>query len=135
MLRRLVLCGVAVCVSLFAGCEAALVTAPVHGKVTVDGKPAERGVISFTASDPKTLPAELAIQNGEYKGDVPPGPKAVSVRVMKKVGEKKEFPGSPDSAMREEIREVHLDASAASLSFDVPAGGGEFNPPDFKSKK
>jgi hypothetical protein len=63
---------------LFAGCGS---LATVSGEVSVDGKAAEKGVISFVPADGPGEPATASIENGRYEIRTSPGNKRVQISV------------------------------------------------------
>jgi hypothetical protein len=84
-LRVLVL---AVCAAfpagLLSGCGPSAAT--VSGEVTYDGKPVEKGFITFIPADGKGKDGGGEIIAGRYRAtDLPPGPKVVKVIGVKKV--------------------------------------------------
>ena len=75
---------VAVAVGLLPGCGAS--TATVSGEVTYDGQPVGDGYITFTPADGNGRDAGGEIKDGRYQvTELPPGPKLVKVRAVKKV--------------------------------------------------
>jgi len=61
----------------------------VSGKVTLDGKPVEQGVISFYPMDGKTSTTGGSIKDGTYLVKVPIGVMEVKISMPKVVGKKK----------------------------------------------
>jgi hypothetical protein len=63
---------------LLVGCgPKELVPVPVHGMVTLDGKPLREGKISFIT--PGQVPKVLDIEDGQFTGEVKPGEKRVEI--------------------------------------------------------
>jgi hypothetical protein len=79
--------------------------AKVHGEVKFDGKPIEKGTITFLPSDGKGATAGGEITNGQFSVLVPPGPKRIEVRSPKVVGQRKAF-DTPDSPTFDIIEEL-----------------------------
>ena len=120
----------ATCLLLAAGCGGASRGA-VNGKVTLDGKPVDGGMISFipeTAEQGK--PAWTDIVAGEYSLDVSRGPAVgpnrVEIRWLRKTGRK-----SPYDPHLDEMREAVPDRynSDSELRVEVKSGANQF---DFK---
>lgn len=60
------------------------------GTVTIDGKPLEKGTISFASPEDAKLglaPGIGTIENGEYEVDTRPGKKTVKISAMEEYGE------------------------------------------------
>lgn len=95
--------------------------ASVHGDVTVDGKPLEKGVITFTGPDGKSSKAN--IENGKYDLRTTPGSNRVQISAPVATGKRKEYNGP--NAPLVEITEESLPAkyhTKSELTFDVKAG-------------
>jgi hypothetical protein len=90
---------------LLAGCsdnQSAVVT----GTVNVDGKPLEKGSISFEPADGKGVTAGGEIIDGKYNvPKVSPGTMLVKIRYPKVAGKKKLY-DTPDSPTRDIFREA-----------------------------
>jgi len=99
-LRRWAGLGVLLALVLLAGCGGSKV-AEVTGTVTIDGKPVEKGAITFTpvnASTGGTGGAEIT--DGRYRATkVPVGKMKVSISATKVVGQKKVY-DTPNSPVR-----------------------------------
>jgi hypothetical protein len=125
----------AVLVLLALGCSDGLQRAPVRGRVLVDGKPLERGVINFLPVKGTTGPgAGGEIRNGKYALDARRGPMVgtnrVEIRGFRKTGRQKTVMGSP---VDEEIQAVppefndqsdlirEIKAGQNTLDFDLPS--------------
>ena len=74
-----------------SGCGPA--TGTVSGSVTVDGKPAASGVISFIPADGAGAPVTVDIQGGEYTAQAVAGSKRVQISVPVVIGQRKEYNG------------------------------------------
>jgi len=120
-----------------AGCgRSGPAEANVHGSVAFDGKPLEKGTITFLPSDGKGPTAGGEIKDGQYSFRVPPGPKRIEVRspktkavVQRKVQEGPQSPAVSDelipaiynrqSTLRKEVQlpetRIDLDLKPAPL--------------------
>lgn len=79
------------------GCSSGLPRAVVHGEVTVDDLPVERGTISFVPLDGVGDPISGPIENGRYKLLTTAGPKLVQISQPVVVDKRKEHPGADAS--------------------------------------
>jgi hypothetical protein len=86
----------------------------VTGVVTVDGKPAEHGAITFFPVDGKARTTGTKIIGGKYNANVPMGLQKVEIHVPKVIGRKKLY-NTPDSLM-EDITDESLPAKYNSQS-------------------
>ena len=112
-----------------AGCSSGPSEGEVSGNITVDGKPAEAGAISFFPLDGQGPTAGGAITGGRYSPiRLPVGNYRVEIRVSVKVGERKLY-NTPDSPVQPTFREIlptkYNDDS--ELKYDVTAGPQEKN--------
>lgn len=90
---------------IVVGCGPESKMTTVSGVVTVDGKPAEKGSISFIPVDGMTATTGAVIENGKYTSEAPLGESKVEIRVPKVVGKKKLY-DTPDSPVQEVLAEV-----------------------------
>lgn len=95
---------VGVCV-LGVGCGEQSNMARVSGTVSVDGKPVEKGSISFISMDGMSPTAGTTITDGKYSSEAPLGEAKVEIRVPKVVGKKKLY-DTPDSPVQEVLAEL-----------------------------
>jgi hypothetical protein len=79
-------------------------TFTVSGNVSLDGKPIEKGTISFVPADGKGPTAGAVIKDGAYTAKVTAGSKKVTIVAPKVVGTRKLY-DTPDSPTTEEIKE------------------------------
>jgi hypothetical protein len=109
-------------VGLLSGCDRAPAT--VRGEVIVDGKPLQRGYISYVPADEDGgVPATADVQNGTYELRTFPGNKRVQISAPVVVGTHREY-DSPDAALVE-ITEESLPEwynSKTELTFEVQPG-------------
>ena len=77
--------------SLLVGCSAP--TAPVSGRIEVDGQPLEKGTIAFAPADGRGAPVTVPIENGKYDLRLPLGNKHVQISAPKVIGKRKEYNG------------------------------------------
>jgi hypothetical protein len=97
----------ALALMLVAGCSSAKKDeVEVTGSVTIDGQPVPQGTVQFVAADGKTPTGGGVIKDGQYVAKVPPGEKKVLVLGTKVVGQEPEYPGDPNSTMRDKIETV-----------------------------
>lgn len=73
--------------------------ATVSGQVTLDGKPLEKGTVSFVPADGNSPSAVGRIEQGHYTAEVPPGPKKIEVLGFRVIGREKHDPNDPSSPM------------------------------------
>ena len=108
-------------VILVAGCSSSPY-AEVHGSVTVDGQPVEKGSIRFEPLDGKSTSEGGVIENGKYTvAKVPIGTVKVDIRVPKVTGKKQLYgPGSQEVPTYSETLPKRYNAESV-LQFDVPA--------------
>jgi hypothetical protein len=126
MLRRLLLLllGLAGLVS-GSGCGAG---ATISGEVTVDGKPLDKGFISYTSADGNGTPVTAAIRDGRYEVRTVAGRKVVLISAPVVVGQRKEHNG-PGAALID-ITEERLPPSCNSkseLTFEATSGSNTKN--------
>jgi hypothetical protein len=109
-----------------AGCSGPPTHGEVTGTVTVDGKPAPRGAVTFIPVDGKSQTAGGEIKDGRYTARVPLGLAKVEVRVPKVVGRKKLY-DTPDSPFQDVLEEVLPDRynNSTQLTLDVKPGKNE----------
>jgi hypothetical protein len=115
---------------LAAGCSGGTKMADVTGTVTVDGKPAEQGSISFIPVDGKTPTAGGEIRaGGKYSARVPLGKMKVEIRVPRQVGTKKLYddPDNPNSPVAPIFEETLPEKyhNNTELSYEVKPGKNE----------
>jgi hypothetical protein len=73
--------------SILAGCNSAPPQGTVHGKVTLNGEPAEGGLIRMVPVAGDSQPADCVIKpGGEYEITMPPGEKKVELTWRKNAG-------------------------------------------------
>ena len=94
----------------------------VRGQVTADGKPLDKGVVSFSNG---VHSATATVENGSYQLQAQPGPNRVQISAPVVVRQVKEYDG-PNAPMMDISEESLPDKynAKSDLSFDVPAGGG-----------
>ena len=106
---------------LVGGCGTSL--SSVSGTVTVDGKPLEKGAISYAPADNQGSPVTADVVSGKYELQVPSGQKFVQISAPVLVGKKKQYEG-PD-APYDEFYDESLPPkynSQTTLKFDVQPG-------------
>ena len=113
--------------ALLSGCGPA--SATVSGTVTVDGKPVERGSITYSAADEIPGTATSEITGGAYQIKTVVGKKHVMISALKVIGKRKESdaPDSPIVELTEEILPARFNTET-QLTFEVKAGA---NPKDW----
>jgi hypothetical protein len=72
-----------------SGCSKETASLEISGQATFQGKPIEKGMISFTPEDGRTSATVADIRDGRYTVRLSPGPKCVQISWMKKVAEQK----------------------------------------------
>lgn len=86
-------CIVGIILLLVVGCgPRELVPVPVHGTVTLDGKPLPDGQISFIT--PGQVPKSLPIENGRFTGEVKPGEKRIEIAAYRPARAAPDVPAS-----------------------------------------
>jgi len=111
---------------LLAGCSGNR-TAQVTGTVSVDGRPLEKGSISFIPADGKGATAGSEIKDGKYTvSKVSPGTVMVQIRYPKVTGKTKLY-DTPDSPTRDTLTEglPKKYNDNTELRFDVQPGKNE----------
>jgi hypothetical protein len=110
------------CICLLSGCSPPRGT--VTGRVTLDGQPLDKGIISFTPTDARAKENVVAdIINGQYSADVLAGPQQVQISAPKVIATRAESPAP--GAPLVEITEERLPAkyhSATELTLEVKPG-------------
>lgn len=117
-------CGCLLAVAaLVTGCSKGPPMGEVTGTITVDGKPAKIGSITFIPIDGKAVTTGAAIKEGEYTAEVPVGKVKVEIRVSKVTGEKKLYdtPNSPVQAITNEALPPKFN-DRTEIELDVKAG-------------
>ena len=102
--------------------------ATVTGTITIDGQPAQMGVVSFFAVNGDAPTAGGPIEDGSYTAKVKPGLFHVQIRVPREAGERKLY-DTPNSAVTKVWVET-LPAkynNATELQFEVKPGTNENN--------
>lgn len=119
---------VALLAGLLAGCSSGPASATVSGEVKVDGKPVEKGVISFSATEGAGQPATANIENGKYSVTTTAGKKMVQISAPVLIDKKKEST-APDAAWIEITKESLPDRyhARSELTLDVQAGSNTKN--------
>lgn len=120
LLNRVLVC-LPLLLPLGVGCGPA--TGTVSGTISIDGRPAASGVISFVPAEGGGEPASSAIANGKYEVQTTTGKKFVQISAPVVVGKRKEYDG-PDAPLVE-ITDESLPPrynSQTELTFDVPRG-------------
>lgn len=85
--------------ALSVGCGEPSNMAQVSGTVSIDGKPVEKGSISFISVDGMSPTAGGIIEAGEYTSQAPLSEAKVEIRVPKVVGKQKLY-DTPDSPVQ-----------------------------------
>jgi hypothetical protein len=110
-----------------SGCAAPPSPAEVRGKITVDGAPVEKGMVTFlTGDDPMKAP-KVAIYSGRYSARrIPTGTVKVAISVPMVVGSKKDNPDDPNSpetpVTREGLPAKYSSPTETTLTVDVQSG-------------
>lgn len=97
-------------------------TYPVKGKVTLDGKPLEKGLIRFSPAG-NASPVGGEIKAGEYTLNAPPGESKVEITSTIVVGQRKAY-NTPDSPMVDITKEAVPEQynTRSSLKYEVKPG-------------
>ncbi len=113
---------------LLTACGDGSNTGEVVGTVSVDGKPAERGSVSFAPLSGEGSTSGAEIRDGKFSAEVALGKNKVEIRVPKVVGKQRLY-DTPDSPLQELMEEV-LPAKyndQTELEIDVNQGKNEKN--------
>ena len=87
------------------GCNTEVARVTLKGKVTLDDKLVENGLVEFEPIDGKTPTAKDGrIINGEYTAQVVPGEVIVRITSSEVVGKKKMY-DTPDSPLVDDVKE------------------------------
>ncbi len=81
----------------------------VQGRVTLDGKPLESGIITFLPADGKGASGGAEIVAGRYETQLAPGEKKVSILAERVAGTQRRDPGDPNSETFE-VKQQYLPA-------------------------
>ena len=116
----------------FVGCGPESNVAKISGKVSVDGKPAEKGSISFAPVSGIGPTTGTEIKDGTYTAEAAIGECKVEVRVPKVVGKKKLYdtPDSPEQEIMDEVLPARFN-EATELRAEIKKG---VNAKDFDLK-
>ena len=106
---------------LTMGCEPSLST--VSGNVTVDGKPLEKGAISYVPADAKGVPVTADVAGGKYELQVMAGKKFVQITAPVVIKKEKQS-DAPDAPYIEFTAESLPEKynTKTELKFDVQPG-------------
>ena len=118
-----------------AGCGGGDPVGDVSGTVSVDGAPAPDGAtVTFNPTGTGQTPVVATVAAGRYSARVPVGAAKVAVSVVKKTGEKKQYPTADSPVMpimTETLPEKYH--AKTELKYDVKPGKQEHNL-DLKTK-
>lgn len=126
--RSLCFIGLVVVLSTI-GCGPESNMATITGTVSVDGKPADSGSISFVPVDGMAQTAGAPIEpGGKFTSQIPVGESKVEIRIPKVVGKKKLYdtPDSPEQEMMEEVLPAKYNENT-ELRFNAVRGKNEKN--------
>ena len=114
--------GLLVALGTLTGCDSGAMV-KVTGVVTLDGKPIEKGAITFVPADGKAPTTGGPIKAGRYTVQVPRGLMKVSITAPKVVGMKKLYstPNSPEMEVTAEALPAKYN-EATELKVEVTAG-------------
>lgn len=114
---------VVVAMGLLVGCFGGPAAATVSGEVKVDGKPLERGTITFAPADGQGAPASGIIERGRYEVQTTAGKKIVQISAPVIVDHKKESE-TPGAKMIDITVETLPDRyhSKSELTLEVQSG-------------
>lgn len=109
--------------SCFVGCGPESNVAKISGKISVGGKPAEKGSISFVPVSGIGPTAGTEIKDGKYTSEAAIGECKVEVRIPKVVGKKKLYdtPDSPEQEIMEEVLPAKFN-EATELRVEIKKG-------------
>jgi hypothetical protein len=120
---RSLCCLFAFCAFVVAGCNSDVTRVAVKGKVTLDGKSVEKGLVSFVPADGKSPTGKGGeIVDGHYSAQVVPGDVIVKISSPKVVGKKKRYdtPDSPvDDVTEEAIPKKYNEESTLKEKIDA----------------
>ena len=121
-------------VSCFVGCGPESKVALITGSVSIDGKPAPNGSISFIPVNGQGPTAGTELKEGKFTSQAAIGECKVEVRVSKVVGKKKLY-DTPDSPVQDLMEEVLPSKynEASELRIEIKKGKNEKDW-DLKSK-
>jgi hypothetical protein len=107
------------------GCERRAKTVHIHGLITFEGKPIEKGVVTFLPSDGRGRTGAGLIADGRYSAEIPPGPKQVQIQGFRIVGRQHAEPANPNSRMIDVQEQVLPDRynTNSTLTCEITPGG------------
>ncbi len=113
----------AVTLLCITGCGPESNTAYISGTVSIDGKPTDKGSISFIPVNGQGPTAGAEIKDGKFNSQAALGECKVEVRVPKVVGKKKLY-DTPDSPIQDVMEEVLPSKfnEASELRIDIKKG-------------
>jgi hypothetical protein len=122
----------ALLLAALSGCRQS--TPSIHGKVTYEGAPIQRGQITFSPADGRGTAHSGPIQSGQYKvDDVPPGRKVVLISSVKQFqfpkshAEMAEMAKRGTPASQDSADEVPANAVGNNKAIETATGAQEFN--------
>jgi hypothetical protein len=116
--------------AVLVGCSKESTKGTVTGTVTIDGKPAASGALTFIPVDGMAPTAGGMIEEGKYSAEVPFGRSIVQIRVPKKVGERKLYNEADSDVMPIMVESLPAKYNTESeIEIDVTPG---INEHDFK---
>lgn len=112
----------------FGGCGQQSKLHQVSGAVTVDGAPLEDGSISFTPLDGQGPTAGTTIRGGQYRIEMPPGKKRVTIEAYRDGAAKRtdSYPGMADRPAKVQFLPARYN-SQSTLDADVTANAEPVN--------
>ena len=108
-----------------AGCGGGDGKGEVTGTITFEGKPVEKGAITFRSADGKGGVEGGFIVNGKYTVKAPLGPNKVEINGTKVIGKKRLYADKPDTMdLTDELLPKKYNEKT-ELTFDVKPGAQE----------
>ena len=85
------------CLFCLIGCESRVEMVEIHGEVTYNNKPVQKGIVNFFPADGKGRSAAGIIADGKYAAKVPLGPKQVNIMAFRVTDKRHAEPMNPNS--------------------------------------
>ncbi len=128
MLRATSTCPLFLCLLFVLGCGGGIQRQEVSGTVTYDGKPVQRGEVSFVPDDPALAPEGGVIEDGKFRFEAVAGKKTVQIRGSRELPPRPE--DGPDAGPMYEDYIPARHNTGSTLTVEVKPG--EDNTYEFK---
>jgi hypothetical protein len=105
MPRSIVLLAIG-CAFAITGCSRGPAMTKVAGVVTIDGRPLQKGSITFEPIDGRGITVGATIEGGSYVTEAMPGEKKVRITGFEVVGQVPAYKNVPNSRMNDVVKDI-----------------------------